>query len=227
MPILNACNNDVECLKAKRGEIAANFFRSPEFGEKGLFIMSLYMVTLGQRPATVAELTDTSKVERPHYNEFMADLQSISDPNDDKAIVNAKKNALTVAWLQRPEIQAKYGALSNEEFVRTLVRTAGVTIPNENALIDFLRGGGARSAVLRHIAERPEVTAKFYKPAFVTMQYFGFLRRDPETCYGHPNPSQCGYIFHNTRFQLNVDQNSLENGMVRGFTESPEYFNRF
>lgn len=227
MNILNGCQGNAECLKFERGQQAANFFRSPEFQQKGSFVMALYMVSLGQRPATVAELSDTTKIERPHYQEFMADLQSISDPNDDKAIVNAKKDALTVAWLQRAEVNQIYGNLSNAAFVQKLVTTAGVSIPNQNDLVDFLNGGGARSAVLRHMAERPEVTAKFYKPAFVTMQYFGFLRRDPETCYGHPDPAQCGYIFHNTRFQLNTDQNSLENGMVRGFTESPEYFNRF
>jgi hypothetical protein len=231
MPILNACNGDTECLKRERGRIAANFFRSPEFGEKGLFIMALYMVSLGQRPATVAELSDTKKIERPHYTEFMADLQSISDPNDDKAVVSAKKDALTVAWLQRSEIQAVYGSLTNAQFLQKLVDTAGVTISNQSDLVAYMdaRGGSlaSRAAVLRNMAERQEVTSKFYKPAFVTMQYFGFLRRDPETCYGHPDPAQCGYIFHNTRFQLNVDQESLENGMVRGFTESPEYFNRF
>jgi hypothetical protein len=50
------------------------------------------------------------------------------------------------------------------------------------------------------------------------MQYFGFLRRDPDLG---------GYVFHNKRFNLTADQAFLENTMVRGFTESPEYFNRF
>lgn len=231
LPILNTCNGEVECLKAKRGEIAANFFRSPEFGEKGLFVMALYMVSIGQRPATVAELSDPKKVDRPHYSEFMADLQSISDPNDDKAIVNAKKDALTVAWLQRAEVQAVYGSLSAAAFVQKLVDTAGISIPNQSDLVAFINGNGntlaARASVLRHIAERPETTAKFYRPSFVTMQYFGFLRRDPESCNGHPNPSQCGYIFHNGRFSTITNQSELENIMVRGFTESPEYFNRF
>jgi hypothetical protein len=71
------------------------------------------------------------------------------------------------------------------------------------------------------------VNAKFFKQAFVTMQYFGFLRRDPEVCVGSPNPSQCGYIFHNARFLLPADQAFLENTMVRGFIESPEYRSRF
>jgi hypothetical protein len=44
---------------------------------------------------------------------------------------------------------------------------------------------------------------------------------------GSPDPQQCGYLFHNARFRLQADQAFLENTMVRGFTESPEYRSRF
>jgi hypothetical protein len=227
--ILAGCQpSDVECNKFTRGALSANFFRSPEFQQKGSFVMYLYMVTLGQRPATVAELSDPSKVERPHYQEFITDLQSISDPNDDKAVVSAKKDALTVAWLQRPEVAQKLGGLSNDQFVRTLESTAGVTLANEGALIAALNGGTmTRAQVLRAVVESPEVNAKFFKQAFVTMEYFGYLRRDPEVCRGSSDPANCGYIFHNNRFQLAADPDFLENTIVRGFIESPEYRGRF
>jgi hypothetical protein len=227
--ILNGCApSDTDCIKYTRGALSANFFRSPEFQQKGSFIMYLYMVSLGQRPATVAELSDPTKIDRPHYAEFMTDLASISDPNDDKTIVSAKKDALTVAWLQRPEIQTKLpSSLSNTDFVKTLESIAGVTLANESALINSLSTGTTRAQVLRSVAESPEVNTKFYKPAFVTMEYFGYLRRDPESCFGSSDPANCGYIFHNSRFQLVADQDFLENTIVRGFIESPEYFNRF
>ena len=55
--ILNGCQQtDVECIKYTRGALSANFFRSPEFQRKGSYVMYLYMTSLGQRPATVAEL---------------------------------------------------------------------------------------------------------------------------------------------------------------------------
>jgi hypothetical protein len=233
--ILAGCNNDVECVKFTKGALAANFFRSPEFQRKGSYVMYLYMVSIGQRPMTPAELSNTAKVERPGYTEFMADLASISTPNDDPVLTETKKAALADAWMQRAEIQARYGALSNSAFVQALVDTAGINLSNKQALIDDLNASPARKTraqVLRAIAESPEVDAKFYKPAFVTMQYFGFLRRNPEDCHNQANwggsdPSQCGYIFHNNRFLLTADQAFLENTMVRGFTESPEYFNRF
>jgi hypothetical protein len=226
--ILNGCSAaDVECVKFTKGALAANFFRSPEFQRKGSYVMYLYMVSLGQRPSTTAELGDPTKIERPHYTEFMADLQAISDPND--LGTEAKKVALTDAWVQRPEVAARYPAsLTNSQFVQKLLDTAGVTLSNQAQLVaDLSAGTKTRAQVLKVIVESPEVNAKFYKPAFVTMQYFGFLRRDPEVCVGSANPSQCGYIFHNDRFKLVADQAFLENTMVRGFTESPEYFNRF
>ncbi|HEX8491831.1 MAG TPA: hypothetical protein VF658_03235 [Pyrinomonadaceae bacterium] len=218
--ILNGCHpSDVECIKYTRGALSANFFRSPEFQRKGSYVMYLYMVSLGQRPSTDAELADPTKntFQRPTYTEFMADLQSISDPNDQGT--EAKKVTLTNAWMQRAEIQAKYGSLSNAAFVQKLLDTAGVTITNQSALVaDLNAGTKTRAQVLRAIAESPEVNAKFYKQAFVTMQYFGYLRR---------NPDLSGYVFHNNRFKLTADQAFLENTMVRGFIESPEYKNRF
>lgn len=227
--ILNGCHpSDIECVKFTRGALSANFFRSPEFQRKGSYVMYLYMVSIGQRPATVAELSDPAKLDRPHYAEFMADLGTISVPNDDPVLTEQKKVELTNAWMQRAEIKTKYDALSNSAFVQKLLDTAGVTISNQTQLVNDLNNGAkTRAQVLRAIAESPQVDEKFYKQAFVTMEYFGYLRRDPETCFGHPNPSQCGFIFHNERFKLTADKDFLENTIVRGFIESPEYRNRF
>ncbi|MFL6227645.1 MAG: Calx-beta domain-containing protein [Pyrinomonadaceae bacterium] len=228
--ILSGCAaSDVECNKYTRGALSANFFRSPEFQQKGSFVMYLYMVSLGQRPATVAELSDASKIDRPHYSEFIADLQTVSDPADDKAIVSAKKDALTATWLRRTEVAQRLPAmLTNSQFVQKLSDTAGVTLSNQATLVAALNAGTmTRAQVLRAFAESPEVDAKFYKQAFVTMEYFGYLRRDPEPCWNSSDPAGCGYIFHNARFQLSADEDFLENTIVRGFIESPEYRSRF
>lgn len=230
LTILNGCHpTDVECTKFTRGALSANFFRSPEFQRKGSYVMYLYMVSIGQRPAEVAEVNDATKVERPHYPEFMADLGAISVPDDDPVLGEQKKVDLTNAWMQRPEIIAKYPAsLTAAQFVQKLLDTAHVTVPNQAQLVaDLTAGTKTRAQVLRNIAESAAVDDKYYKQAFVTMEYFGYLRRDPEVCKGSPNPSQCGYIFHNERFKLTADKDFLENTIVRGFIESPEYINRF
>ena len=225
----NCQPTDVDCVKFYRGHVAGVFFRSPEFQRKGNYVMYLYMASIGQRPATVAELADPTKVDRPHYSEFFADLNAVSTPNDDPVLTEQKKAALAEAWMQRPEIQAKYpNTMSALDFVQAIVNLAGVTIPNQAQLVsDLATNQKTRGQVLRIIAESPQVDAKFHKQSFVTMEYFGFLRRDPEVCVGSPNPSQCGYIFHNNRFLLGGDPDFLENTIVRGFIESPEYVNRF
>src|SRR5207245_10149191 len=130
---------------------------------------------------------------RPPYAEFMADLASISIANDDPTLTNAKKDALAVAWLQRAEIQTKYGSLSNTQFVQTLESTAGVTVANESTLIASLNNASmTRAQVLRSIAESSEVHNKFYKPSFVTMEYFCYLQRHPTSCIrpSHPDSSR-------------------------------------
>jgi len=220
--ILAGCQSgDAECTRSTRGVVVANFFRSPEITEKGLFVAYLYMVTLGRRPASQAELTaqGPNPFERPGYTEFMIDLQGISDPNDDKAVVSTKKDALTSDLLQRTEIQQIYGGLSNSQFVQKLEETAGVTLANRNQLIaDLDSSTRTRAQVLRVVAESAEVRARLFMQAFITMEYFGLLRRDPDLP---------GYIFHNDRFRLNIDPAQLQNIMVRGFIESPEYRARF
>lgn len=228
--ILNGCHpQETECIKFTRGALSANFFRSPEFQRKGSYVMYLYMVSIGQRPAEVAELNDPAKVERPNYDEFMADLGAISVPDDDPVLGEQKKVALTNAWMQRTEIKIRYpDSMTAAQFVQKLLDTARVTVPNQAQLVaDLTAGTKTRAQVLRNIAESAAVDDKYYKQAFVTMEYFGYLRRDPEVCKGTANPAQCGFIFHNERFKLTADKDFLENTIVRGFIESPEYINRF
>lgn len=219
LDILNGCQStDTECIKYTRGALAANFFRSPEFKAKGSYVMYLYMVTLGQRPSTDAELADPSKntFERPHYNEFMADVQAITSPDDRNGPDPAKKAALTTAFLQRPEIVAKYGAMTDAQFAQAIQQTAGVTLADQSVFT-----GKSRAEILRIVAESPEVNTKFYIPSFVTMEYFGFLRRDPDLS---------GYVFHNNRYKQIapiLSPDLTENFIVRGFVESPEYQGRF
>jgi hypothetical protein len=62
LPILQGCGTNIDCILYTRGALSANFFRSPEFQRKGSYVMYLYMVSLGQRPVTPAELNDSGKV---------------------------------------------------------------------------------------------------------------------------------------------------------------------
>ena len=94
----------------------------------------------------------------------------------------ASKQAYTDAWLQRPEFKSRYDNLSNTAYVNTLEANAEVTVSNKQTLIDALNGGQMnRGQVLRNIVESQAVADRFFNRAFVSMQYFGYLRRDPDT----------------------------------------------
>ena len=225
--IMPGCGSDAECIKATRAALSANFFRSGEFGVRGGYVANLFNIVFGQRPKTAAELSDPSKVERPHFQEFMTDVSFLSVPD---AELNAKKDQLAADWLGRAEVQTILpSSLSNQQFVQKLEFIAGgVTLANEGTLITNLNNGSqTRAQVLRAVAESTEVTSKFLLQNFVTMQYIGHLRREPEDCHGSPDPANCGYIFHYNRFPSSGDPHPTQNLITRGFIESPEYRQRF
>jgi subtilisin family serine protease len=224
--IMPGCGSDAECIKATRAALSANFFRSPEFGARGGYVANLFNIVFGQRPKTVAELSDSSKVERPHYAEFVTDWLSLAVPDAD---LNAKKDQLAADWLLRSEVQAILpSSLSNQLFVQKLGLTAGVPLTNESTWINNLNTGAQpRAQVLRAVAESTQIVDKFVLQNFVTMQYIGHLRREPENCHGSPDPANCGYIFHYNRFPSSGDPAPTENLITRGFIESSEYRRRF
>ena len=79
-----------------------------------------------------------------------------------------------------------------------------------------LSGGTlTRAQVLRAIADSDQVTGLEFYQAFVAMQYFGYLRRAPDTA---------GYIDWLT--YLNAHPNDSRT-MVNGFMNSIEYRMRF
>lgn len=95
-------------------------------------------------------------------------------------------------------------------------------IPAATAFRDSLIAGlnGAtetRATVLRKVAEQQELLEREFNRAFVTMQYFGYLRRDPDTA---------GFNFWLNKLNaFNGDFVAAE--MVKAFLLSTEYRQRF
>jgi len=74
-----------------------------------------------------------------------------------------------------------------------------------------------RAQVLRAIAETDELNSREFNAAFVTMEYFGYLRRDPDTA---------GFNFWLNK--LNTFNGNFQNAeMVKAFISSAEYRQRF
>ncbi len=182
--------------------MSASFFASPEFQQTGSFIYELYAGALGRTP---------------NYTEFMPDRsQVIGGPNLDAARI-----AFTDTFVQRPEFTAKYpAALTRDQFVDALLQTmttrsgADVSSLRDTILSDYDTGG--RSLAVRDAVQANAFVQAEYNKAFVLFEYFGYLRRNPDTG---------GYDFWLD--VLNGREAGNYRGMVCAFLTSTEYQQRF
>ena len=183
-----------------RVHVSAGFFLSPEFQQRGYFAYRFYEVALDRRPT---------------YVEFVPDMAQVGGPQSPESELLSKA-AYTNAWMQRPEFKSRYDGLSNSAYVNALEANAEVAISNKATLIAALDGGTMnRGQVLRNIVENTAVANQFFNRAFVAMQYFGYLRRDPDTIG-----------FQNWLNTLNANPSNFRH-MIFGFLFSTEYRQRF
>jgi hypothetical protein len=113
-----------------------------------------------------------------------------------------------------------------------LFNRAGVipTQAERGLAIAFFGGGGTqgRAAALRSVAESQTVRQAETNRAFVLMQYFGYLQRDPDDTdfQNNPDPQFLGYHFWLTKLNQ-FNGNFVDAEMVKAFTQSIEYGERF
>ena len=204
---LRACGTDLQCVHAKRIGVSAAFFVEQEFQDSGLFVFDLYQGALGRRPK---------------YAEYSVDKKQVKGG----PALDADKTAFANAFVERAEFIQKYPlTMPADAFVDSLLQTAqqssGIDLSNTRADLLNLYSGGAnasesRSLVVRNLAEADAFKQAQYNSAFVVMEYFGYLGRDPD---------RSGY-----EFWLNIlndgDHNNYR-GMVCSFLTSAEYHLRF
>jgi hypothetical protein len=201
---LGGCPNsgfgEFENPNCDRVHVSAGFFLSDEFRGRSYFAYKFYEVGFDRRPA---------------YAEFVPDVAEVGGPQSPQSEVISKA-AYTDAFVQRPEFKNRYDALSNSAYVDALETNAEVTLTNKAALVAALDGNQkTRAQVLREIVELQSVTDKFFIRAFVAMQYFGYLRRDPDTIG-----------FNNWVTTLTNNPADFRH-MIFGFIYSTEYRSRF
>ncbi len=200
--VFTRCNSgDAACIQDLRLTVSASFFQSQEFQLKGYFVYRFYKASLGRLPL---------------YNEIVGDMRNVTGTTSEETL--AKRDAFVTNWVARNDFRAIYDGLSNAAYVDRLLSTAAITLPNRDQLVADLNSSPqrqTRAQVLRAIVESEQFFNKEYNPAFVAMQYFGYLRRDPEAA---------GYNAWLT--YLNAHPTDYRE-MVRGFVDSLEYRNRF
>jgi uncharacterized repeat protein (TIGR01451 family) len=196
LAILNNC--PVDDTSCDRVHVAEGFARGDEFGERGYFIYRAYRAALGRKPG---------------YAEFIPDMAKVSGFLTAQEL-EANKRAFLNEFVTRTELRGRYDALDNTGYVNELEKTALVALPNKQALIDDLNAGRkTRAEVLRAVMETTEVYAKHFNEAFVVMEYFGFLRRDPDALY----QNWIDQFNHSNSYRL----------VINGFINSTEYRQRF
>ncbi len=193
--INNCASGDASC---DRVHVSEMFFRSEEFQQRGYFVYRFYSAALGRKP---------------DYAEFTPDMSRVSGFLDATQL-EAAKTAFANDFTSRAAFVNQYGTLNNAAYVDALTAAAGVSLSNRQALIESLDAGTlTRAQALRQIAESGEAYARYYNQAFVVMEYFGYLRRDPDILY------------------LNwidvLNQGGDSRHMVEGFVDATEYRNRF
>jgi hypothetical protein len=194
------CGNDDLCIRAQRIMVSAAFFIELEFQESGSFVYRCYRGAYGRRPG---------------FAEFVADRSRVVGGSN----LEANKQAFTVDWVVRAAFQQVYpSAMSPSQFVNKLFDTAGLVpyTAQRQQLISDMQHGKTRAQVLRDVIELADFKTREYNPSFVLMQYFGYLRRDPD---------QGGYDFWLN--VLNDRAPGSYGGMVCAFVTSSEYQERF
>src|SRR6266404_1748868 len=193
---INNCSGDT--TQCDRIHVSQLFFQSQEFQERGYFVYRFYPVAFGRKP---------------DYGEFVPDLASVSGFLDANQL-EASKVAFIAGFMVRPAFASMYNSLNNTQYVDTLLNTAGVTLSSRQAMIDGLNNSTlTRGQVLRQIVESTEVSTKYNHQAYAVMEYFGYLRRQPDAFY--------------LQWIQVLDSTNDPRGMVTGFVTSQEYRNRF
>jgi hypothetical protein len=215
-PCPNQDNTDPNSPSANcdRIHVSANFFLSQEFQLKGFFVFLYYKVSFGSQ---------SNPNYFPQYDEIIPDMRRITGATTEERV--DKTFNFAEDWVTRPAFVTRYGAMTNAQFVDTLLANVGATLTTtdpvsgqtRNSLVAALDAGTkTRADVLRIIVESQEVNRLQFNPAFVAMQYYGYLRRTPEIS---------GYIgWLNT---INPPTSANPRDMVNGFVNSAEYYLRF
>ena len=213
---ITQCGSTPSCVEGMRINTSGAFFLSVEFQETGYLLYRLHKASYG---------------EMPRRNPFLIDMQEISrgvivGQTGWEQRLEQNRQALIQAWVVRPEFQARYSATTNEQYVDALLQNAGLGGNQElrDGLIGGMSSGGhTRASILRIVADRAEFKNREKNPAFVLMQYFGYLHRNPDE---GPDSDLSGFNFWLQK--LNNHGGDFHRAeMVKAFINAGEYRNRF
>jgi hypothetical protein len=218
-----SCGIDADCTADRRINVSAAFFLSIEFQQTGFLVYRLYRASFTRPPERL--------------NEFLLDTRTIAEgvvvnaPGWEQ-LLEANKSKFIESFVARTQFTEVYPLdLTPAEFVNQLNLKVGSELsPTEIAAGSEEFAGAAtsqaiaaRARVLRRVAESQSFSQRELNPAFVLMQYFGYLQRNP---YEASDTNLDGYNFWLRKLdEFGGDFRRAE--MVKSFLVSGEYRSRF
>ena len=226
---INNCTPKPQCSDLKRINVSAAFFLSIEFQTTGNLVRNFYVVALN-RPATN---------NMPAFAEFERDTQAmqrglIVDPNNNawETVLNNNRDAFMREFVTRAEFVGLYPTTDTPtQYVDKLYLHAGITPTADErgaAIAEFgnattATDAGARGRALSDVTQNTTLQQREINRSFVQMQYFGYLRRNPNDA---PDGNFAGFDFWLTKLNA-AGGNFITSEMVKAFLLSGEYRQRF
>ncbi|MBC8031743.1 MAG: S8 family serine peptidase [Pyrinomonadaceae bacterium] len=232
---ITSCGSNQGCIEVRRINVSAAFFRSIEFQETGYLVERLYKTAYGDATGT-STLNGTHQLPVPivRYQEFLSDSQEISrgvvvGQTGWETVLENNKQSFIGAFAQRIRFLTAFPpSMSPIQFVDTLNANAGGVLSaseRSQLIADLTSATKTRAQVLRAVAEDSDLRVAEDSRAFVLMQYFGYMRRNPNDApeFGL---DYTGYDFWLTKLnQFNGNYITAE--MVKAFITAGEYRQRF
>jgi hypothetical protein len=225
---VESCGADAACREVKRINNSGAFFLSIEFQETGYLVYRTYRSAYGEQPGIPVPVQLTEF--KPDTQEIGNGVVVLQDGWQQKLENN--KQAYMADFVSRPRFTAAYPTtMTPSQFANQLFTRAGV-VPSpadlNTAINEFGSAGNsadpaARARALRDVADNAALSAQQFNQAFVLMQYFGYLRRDPNAS---PDSDFSGFNFWLGKLNA-FNGNYIDAEMVKAFISATEYRGRF
>lgn len=227
---ISSCGADQQCIEVKRINVSAAFFLSIEFQQTGYEVYRTYKAAYGN--------ISTGIPVPLRLNEFQPDTRQIGhdvvvNQQGWENVLEANKQAFFSDFVQRARFTTAFSSgLTAQQFVDKLYANAGLGTSGTNraaAINEFNSTTpadvAARARALRLVAEDPMLAQQEFNRAFVLMEYFGYLQRNPDDA---PEATRdfAGYNFWLTKLNQ-FNGNFVNAEMVKAFITSGEYKQRF
>jgi cytochrome c peroxidase len=225
---ISQCGTSTGCIEEMRVNTSASFFLSIEFQESGYLVYRYHKSAFGNLSGSPVPVK---------LADFLTDDQQLGqgvivNQTGWQTVLENNKQAYANAFVQRSQFTSAFPtSMSPAAFVDTLFGNAVVTPASADRTAAISEFGGAttttdvaaRARALRGVAENTTFASQEFNRAFVLMQYFGYLRRNPNDA---PDGNFDGYNFWLTKLNQ-FNGNYIQAEMVKAFLSSIEYRHRF